>query len=343
MASTPGAALERDFEALPPAGLFRFGRLSAGLRTNDRAFAARFARIFGDCREPDPTRASACQLDVLVPSDGRHVRARLSGHERLDDAAVAALIPGVDVTMRGGAVWVPREAPWPIFVAHYFVHHVLARQHDMAFLHAATVEVRGNGLLLMGSKGAGKSTLALALGARGHAVLGDEVAAIGLDDGVCHPFRRAVAIRAGPQSKAVTERVARVGADPETMPDGTSRVRVLLSELFPGDDPGPAPLRAVVFLQGLQPGPASAKRVAFSLCEARWLGPLRASFADRPAGSEALRLVRLFAPVRCYKVWLGGTPDEAAGVLEAIGEGRWDTACSSVPRPSERSAGSPCA
>ena len=57
--------------------------------------------------------------------------------------------------------------------------------------------------MLVGPKGAGKSTLALALAARGHALLGDEHACYLPATGELLPFRRPVGIKPGPRAAAV--------------------------------------------------------------------------------------------------------------------------------------------
>lgn len=70
-------------------------------------------------------------------------------------------------------------------------------QKSYLLLHAASVERDGRALLLTGLSGAGKSTLSAVLGERGWRFMGDEFALLGLDDGLLHPFPRAVSLKNG--------------------------------------------------------------------------------------------------------------------------------------------------
>jgi len=54
---------------------------------------------------------------------------------------------------------------------------VLCHQRGLMPIHASAVNINGQAVLISGNSGAGKSTLAAALGARGHALLTDDVAA----------------------------------------------------------------------------------------------------------------------------------------------------------------------
>jgi len=321
-AQSSGEKQSRPLPVLPSAGLFRFGRLTASVRTNDASFARRFERIFADCREPDPAAVPASELRVQVGSPGRSIEASIAGHRELAAEVAARLVPGVPIACRGERLSVPGTAAWPIFLAHYFVHHVMAMQEDVIFLHGATIDVRGSGLFLAGEKGAGKSTLALALGARGHAVLGDEVAAIHAGHYTCLPFRRAVSVREGPQAPAVLAALEGAGSELEHLPDGTTRRRISLSRLFPGPAPRAVCLRAAVFLRGFDSAPA-IERFDFGSRHAGWVGPLLATFSSRMAGHAAIELVRLFSRLRCYRVTIAGGPQEMARCLETIAEDRW--------------------
>jgi hypothetical protein len=60
---------------------------------------------------------------------------------------------------------------------------MLLHQRGMCVLHASVIEIDGKSIALMGHVGAGKSSLAGALYARGHRVLSDDNAAIVMKDG----------------------------------------------------------------------------------------------------------------------------------------------------------------
>jgi HprK-related kinase A len=68
-------------------------------------------------------------------------------------------------------------------------------QKSFLLLHAAAVEKDGRALLMTGPSGAGKSTLGALLGELGWRFMGDEFALLGLDDGLLHPFPRAVSLK----------------------------------------------------------------------------------------------------------------------------------------------------
>lgn len=83
---------------------------------------------------------------------------------------------------RVGCTW--RAPMTPEDTATYLlgpVFGVVLRLRGLTCLHASAVAVDGRALLLCGPAGAGKSTTAAAFAARGHRVLGDDVAA--LEDG----------------------------------------------------------------------------------------------------------------------------------------------------------------
>jgi hypothetical protein len=59
---------------------------------------------------------------------------------------------------------------------------VLCHQRGLLPIHASAVRINGGAVLITGISGAGKSTLAAALGARGHALVTDDVAAVDPND-----------------------------------------------------------------------------------------------------------------------------------------------------------------
>lgn len=103
------------------------------------------------------------------------------------------------VAIRGDYV-LPDAAPLPLaqglLAAEMGMNLQMALgQKSFLLLHAASVEKDGRALLMTGHSGAGKSTLAALLGERGWRFMGDEFALLGLDDGLLHPFPRAVSLK----------------------------------------------------------------------------------------------------------------------------------------------------
>jgi HprK-related kinase A len=103
------------------------------------------------------------------------------------------------VAIRGDYV-LPDAAPLPLaqglLAAEMGMNLQMALgQKSFLLLHAASVERDGRALLMTGHSGAGKSTLAALLGERGWRFMGDEFALLGLDDGLLHPFPRAVSLK----------------------------------------------------------------------------------------------------------------------------------------------------
>ncbi|HYW15857.1 MAG TPA: HprK-related kinase A [Allosphingosinicella sp.] len=103
------------------------------------------------------------------------------------------------VAIRGDYV-LPDAAPLPLaqglLAAEMGMNLQMALgQKRFLLLHAASVERDGRGLLLTGHSGAGKSTLGALLGERGWRFMGDEFALLGLEDGLLHPFPRAVSLK----------------------------------------------------------------------------------------------------------------------------------------------------
>jgi len=214
----------------------------------------------------------------------------------------------------------------------------LRQQPGMAFFHGATLALGDRGLLLAGAKGAGKSTLSLALAARGHAFLSDEIAAIRIEDRVMRPFARAASIRLGPQAGAVTRFLDRNSVDREILPDGTARMRVPVSSMFPAAVARDVRLSHVFFL-GLISSKPCATPFEFSLKDLSVLTPLHPTVARTSPGERTMMFLKLFSRVHCYMLTPGGTPDETADLIEAMVEEKWDTVSRNGLNPSAPIAG----
>ena len=170
--------------------------------------------------------------------------------------------------------------------------------------------------MLAGPKGSGKTTTSLTLASRGHAYLGDEVAAVRLADLTMLPFRRAASIRAGVRAERVTRRLGDRGYPSEVFPDGSARMLANVADLFPDARAEAAPLRAVFFLRGFGARP-EARTFEFGREHFSLLTPLASSLWKVGIGQRMLQLSRLLAGVRCYYLLPGG-PDETADLLESL-------------------------
>jgi HprK-related kinase A len=102
--------------------------------------------------------------------------------------------------MIGGDFVLPEAAPLPLaqglLAAEMGMNLQMALgQRRYLLLHAAVVERDGRALVMTGVTGAGKSTLAALLGARGWRLLGDEFALVDPETGLIYPFPRLVSLK----------------------------------------------------------------------------------------------------------------------------------------------------
>jgi hypothetical protein len=93
------------------------------------------------------------------------------------------------------------------------VFAILLHQRGILALHAATVEIDGGAVVLMGPQGCGKSTLAATLYKRGHGILADDVTAIQFNGD-----KGPLVLPGFPQLKLWPEVVLSLGGDPEELP-----------------------------------------------------------------------------------------------------------------------------
>jgi hypothetical protein len=207
---------------------------------------------------------------------------------------------------------------WPSFIGSLAVARVLRIQRDRAFVHAGSVSVGGKGVVIAGPKESGKTTLSMALGARGHTVLGDEIAAIRLNELELVPFRRSFSVRPGPKSTPVRELLGALGPEEERYPDGQIRSRVAITDLFPGAAT-PVPWRAVVFLSG-RASRASIEPVKASPENLRWMTLLGSSLWDMPPPVRAFRLMSGLSRVACYALKAGSIEDTTLLIEQSLGD-----------------------
>lgn len=318
---------------------YRLGDGYLQIRSDDAAFRDRLDLLFRDCAVPGPAPDGlpAVCCTVRAPRDSDVALVEFADPEPLDPltfslalfpdrgyAEAAGPLPGWrlltlpgpggvnGIPVEGDRLLVHRTTPWQALVGSLAVSRVFRLQRNLLFLHAGSVGIGGRGVLIIGPKGAGKTTLSLALAARGHTFLGDEIAGVRLDSMEVVPVRRALAVRDGPVAAAVGAALEKAEAPYEPFPDGTRRRRAFAGELFP--EPAVAlPLARIVILQGkgpvarLEPAPAGRERLGM-------LTPLGASMWGRhpmQALKDLLRLANAVPAVLLHQ----GLPDATAELV----------------------------
>lgn len=109
----------------------------------------------------------------------------------------------------------PASAADARLLRHALLGPVLAQllwQRDLFTLHASVVRVGARHAAFVGASGEGKSTTAAALGARGHALVCDDIAAIPWHE---RPIR---ALPGFPRMRLYADTLRSVGADPDALP-----------------------------------------------------------------------------------------------------------------------------
>jgi hypothetical protein len=317
--------------------VFRVLDVALRLESDDPLFVQEFAALFGR-PEPEPgsplraTLSASLRLpDGAAPATGT---LDVEGDDLDDPAAFLLGFSSPTVPIRAApsdepgwealalatdpqpALWFQGRrcrfraiARWRRVLSHFLFLRLLRLRSDALFFHAASLAVAGRGVLLVGPKGSGKTTIALALATRGHGFLGDETACY-LPPGQLAPLWRPVGIKPGPQAAAVRAALGR--RQPPADEDGL--VRIELTALLDVPRPGPVALGAVVFLQGFAASPAMT-RIEPGREELSQLQPLAISLTQGPATRRVFEMVRMLAAVRAYRL-LAGDPDETAILVE---------------------------
>jgi hypothetical protein len=211
---------------------------------------------------------------------------------------------GKDCLFSLGPDW-RRAVNWHLF------WRFLRTRSDAIFFHASAVGVSGVGTIFVGPSGAGKSTTSVALAARGHDFLSDEVAGYVPATGELIPFRRPVGIKPGPRAHAVVRGLPEAEAA-RIEQEGFSRVDI--ETLFPVAPAKPLPLQRVIFLRGFAARP-DLRRIEPGRAEIAELQPLMSSFLNESHRRRVFDLVRLLGRARVYRLH-PGDPDETADYLQ---------------------------
>jgi hypothetical protein len=200
---------------------------------------------------------------------------------------------------------------WRLCIVWYLFWRLLRSRADAIFFHASSVGISGLGAIFVGPAGGGKSTTALALAARGHEFLGDEIAGFLPESGEIMPFRRPVGIKPGPRAAAVARGLPRDCAE-RIEREGFHRLDI--ERLFAVPPPRPLPLARIVFLREFAERP-SLERIVPGPSEIAELQPLMSSFLNASHSQRVFELARLLGRSKVYRLHPGG-PDETAAYLE---------------------------
>ena len=334
------------FSALPAGRAqcdwYRIADGDLGIESEDTPLRDRFRQIYGECLLPSPpdansrarlhcrvqvardlpvplvTFAASEELDIadfamdLFGERGYIARDSIAGWKAIGSVENAAPL----LLANGNRVLVDPAQPWQAVIANSAFNWLLRMQRNFLFFHAATVGVDGRGVLITGSKGSGKSTLSMALAARGHDFLGDEIAAVRKSGNELVAMRRAVSIRPGPQAPQLLQLLEQKPYPVEHFPDGTTRVRAEAGELFPGLPGRSMPLRLVLFLLGFEKTPRAELYKARST-DFRLLTPLACTFWRTSPASALMHVAELLSRTTCYLLH-PGMPEETAQLVERI-------------------------
>ena len=133
---------------------------------------------------------------------------------------------------------------WRLFLLGSTLGHII-HQRGLFPLHAACLKVAGRTIAIAGASGMGKSTLAMAMVQRGHALLSDDLTVI-QQAGLAIPH----VLPAFPRLKLWRDTLEKLAIDPGGVPrvrDGMDKFNLASSHSF-GFDPAPSPLHAVLLL-----------------------------------------------------------------------------------------------
>jgi hypothetical protein len=183
-------------------------------------------------------------------------------------------------------------------------------RHDHGFhtVHGAVVYSPQGALLLSGQSGAGKTTLSLALAARGLRVGGDDLALFDKATGLLRPYPRCFHIDA--QSAGL---LAGLGLQ---LPAEALRDQFVTPRDLGVTDPPAVRVRFIFLLEPERlPSPRLESETQAAAASALLLQTSRAGSTDR----EAVRLMAEFAgSARCFRLWSGELGATADAVLRVI-------------------------
>jgi len=281
-------AVERQASAPLASMYFQLGEAVLEISTDDAVFLERFDQLYGEAAVARPSAPNEPRVRCVVRRATPPAPISLTFLKGAPpDPAAGALslmqptgvmppysvydspVPGWRlagsatrpvVTVNGAHVLIDSEITRPDFLVEYLVSATLAAQPGLLIAHAASLRIGDGAVLLIGPTHSGKTTMCVHMGARGHAVFGDDAAVIRLSTAEVIPWRQTTRLRSGPRSPEVTAALSRLTRthDESVRIAGESSMLFQVSELFPGAPPRPAKLRAAFFLSGFAAEPSLA-------------------------------------------------------------------------------------
>lgn len=276
--------------------------------------------------------SGAADVDLTAGAEGMLLRlgaweVRIRGPRTLTQALQAVLaevaipevgLPPLDVVisdtaqargmLRGETAWtltLPRYGRLATLLG-YTVGTATSLLRGLLFVHAAAVEMKGRGYVLVGAPGAGKTAAAAVLVRDGAAYLSDEVGLIDPRTGALYPVAVPLAV------KPWTARAVRL-LPPVRQVWAEAGVKYLLPSRRAE---GPTPLGAVILLDPTRPAVESAELPRAEMLLA--LSQQPSSFRQRPRLESAFAgFVRLLRTAQCLRVG-SAVPSDAAAVIASL-------------------------
>lgn len=280
------------------------------VRAPDSTVGSEIASLFPDYRTEEPdTVACRDRIEVEVGEGGYRIRRPGRGISR--PGSFGAGVASGDRSL-GGPPRIAADLVEMLTISEGIVARgLLEAASHRVHLHAAGARVGDGAVLALGTRGAGKSSLALAWSVLGLPVLGDDVVFVD-DDGRARPFRRLFKVDPG--------RLESHGIDPDSTPAWVegSEEAWFDPRMAGGWSDGPVPVRAVVVLERGEGFTGSARLTPLGAAEA--LNDLLASVVWTGRSGEASLdpLLRLLDGCKAYRLSFASSARAAREVIELM-------------------------
>jgi hypothetical protein len=274
---------------------------------------------FEGVRLPDLLRAAGTPFRMLRHLECVEVPGPLPGWRMLLERDGGAPVVASD----GRRLVVDLAVAPPEFGTDCIASVAQAAQPEVMFLHAASFGVAGSGALLIAGGRGGKSTTALALAERGHAFLGDDMAAVRTRTCELLPFRKVASLRPGAYVRSFEGRFLSTPHMVAVGPDGEARMLVHMADMFPASAGPELPLRYAFLLDGFgarprlspdRPDIGDVRRLRVAVSESL---PLWGTSPGRDL-MRFLTMVHLLSRLDCYLLELGSPRQSAAAIESAM-------------------------